>query len=338
MTNGGESAPLSPLATLILRFAPDTFLLTKPNTFQHNREASVANVPMVFGIIPEGRSASLRNERSASPGSPVNSPFHRFLSIMSGVALCVISGSLIAQQAQQPAQPASPGITTGVVDSQRVGGVEGFPYSAEEITVRTQTLADGTHITLEQMAKVYQESEGRTRREEYSGPSMGTPGEENSARWVHIFDPVAGVDYSLNPRDHTAHKTELRLQTPPPPPPTTGGSANPRHAPDRPRPTHENLGTQVMEGIEVRGTRLTTTIPVGAQGNDQPIQVTTESWYSPELHLTIMHTSNDPRHGETVRRLRNVVRDEPPATLFQVPPDYTIEETQTVVTPPPVSE
>src|SRR5438445_9726007 len=35
-------APLSPLAAPFLRCAPDRFLLSKPKTFQHYREASVA--------------------------------------------------------------------------------------------------------------------------------------------------------------------------------------------------------------------------------------------------------------------------------------------------------
>jgi hypothetical protein len=42
-------APLSPLAASFLRCAPDRFHLTKPNTFQHNREASVATLRWCSG-------------------------------------------------------------------------------------------------------------------------------------------------------------------------------------------------------------------------------------------------------------------------------------------------
>ena len=38
------SAPLSPLAALFLRYAPDNFLLTNLNTFRRNRDASVATL------------------------------------------------------------------------------------------------------------------------------------------------------------------------------------------------------------------------------------------------------------------------------------------------------
>src|SRR5215510_9173595 len=37
-------APLSPPAASSLRFAPDRFLLTKPNTLPHNRVTSVATL------------------------------------------------------------------------------------------------------------------------------------------------------------------------------------------------------------------------------------------------------------------------------------------------------
>ena len=42
-------APLSLLAAAILRFAPDRFLLTKPNAFPHNRVASVATLRWCSG-------------------------------------------------------------------------------------------------------------------------------------------------------------------------------------------------------------------------------------------------------------------------------------------------
>jgi hypothetical protein len=264
-------------------------------------------------------------------GEAVDNQIHRLLSIMSGVALCVISGSLFAQESPKPA---SPGITPAVVAGPRVGGVQRIAYSAEEVIETTQTLADGTHITQKRWAKIYQDSQGRSRRESF-GPQMGTEGQDDTPMMVSIFDPVAGVSYNLNPRNHTAHKNDMHPPTPPPPRQMTDAPATPRPAlADRPRPTQEALGTQVLEGIEVRGTRTTFTIPAGAQGNDQPIEVTSENWYSPELHLVMMNTSHEPRRGETVRRLTNLVRDEPPAELFQVPPDYSIEETQTIVKPP----
>jgi hypothetical protein len=44
--------------------------LDEAEHFLHNRVASVATAPMVFGIIPECRSASVRDQRSGLPESP----------------------------------------------------------------------------------------------------------------------------------------------------------------------------------------------------------------------------------------------------------------------------
>ncbi len=88
----------------------------------------------------------------------------------------------------------------------------------------------------------------------------------------------------------------------------------------------ESLGKQTMEGVEVEGKRTVTTIPVGAIGNERPIEIVAESWYSPELQTTIMSKRTDPTSGETTYRLTNIRRGDPDASLFQVPSDYTIKE------------
>jgi hypothetical protein len=96
----------------------------------------------------------------------------------------------------------------------------------------------------------------------------------------------------------------------------------------------EDLGTQVLDGFEARGARITTTIPAGAEGNDRPMQITTETWISPlSPRLVLTRITNDPRFGKTVIRLTNLVRDEPPAELFQMPADYTVDELRPVAEP-----
>lgn len=85
----------------------------------------------------------------------------------------------------------------------------------------------------------------------------------------------------------------------------------------------ESLGTQMIEGVRAEGTRTTFTIPAGAIGNDLPIQVVSERWYSPELQTVVMTKHSDPRMGDTVYRLTNINRNEPAPSLFQAPADYT---------------
>lgn len=90
--------------------------------------------------------------------------------------------------------------------------------------------------------------------------------------------------------------------------------------------TTEQLGTQTMEGVQVTGTRTTRTIAAGEIGNDQPIQVVTERWYSPALQTVVMSKRSDPRVGVTTYRLTNISLAEPSPDLFQVPADYTVKD------------
>jgi hypothetical protein len=96
--------------------------------------------------------------------------------------------------------------------------------------------------------------------------------------------------------------------------------------PIRPVTTSESLGAQTIDGVPVEGRRTTTTYPVGSQGNDRPIVVTSESWNSPELRLMILSKTVDPRSGENITRMENFSTSEPDPGLFQVPPGYRIVE------------
>lgn len=88
----------------------------------------------------------------------------------------------------------------------------------------------------------------------------------------------------------------------------------------------EDLGKQTIEGVVCEGKRTTMTIPAGEIGNERPIETISEHWYSPELQVTVMTKTSDPRFGETSYRLQNIIRNEPSPSLFQIPSDYTVNE------------
>jgi hypothetical protein len=88
----------------------------------------------------------------------------------------------------------------------------------------------------------------------------------------------------------------------------------------------EPLGKQVIEGINAEGTRNVSTIEVGAIGNDRPIQVTNESWYSEELQMPVLTKHSDPRTGDETFRVTNIRKGEPGTYLFQPPAGYQITE------------
>jgi len=210
--------------------------------------------------------------------------------------------------------------------------VTGAPYSAEAVTETIQTLGDGNRITNRITSMLYRDSEGRTRREQsLKGLGISNTGEE-PFKTIFINDPVAKVNYVLDSRSHTAHKSvpftfefsgkkgeQFEFKVAPGTAPTgnsmivtaplAAGVAGARatHPPDdqfalrtevgigetyifRTKPNNANevkeqLGKQIIEGVEAEGTRTTLTIPAGEIGNERPIEIVSERWYSPELQL-----------------------------------------------------
>jgi hypothetical protein len=206
--------------------------------------------------------------------------------------------------------------------------VTGHPYSATTITELTQTLADGNRIVRKTEGSVARDSAGRMRREHTLslGPVPIAP--EGDARSViMIDDPVADAHYVLNPSSKRARKM-----------PAVAGSdlRRARHAEHakrkqaaRSEPTKESLGTRTVDGVAADGTRTRFTIEAGAIGNEAPIEIVSERWFSPALQTVVESRFSDPRFGERTYRLTNIKQGEPAATLFQVPADYKVVQAST---------
>jgi hypothetical protein len=177
--------------------------------------------------------------------------------------------------------------------------VKGSPFSAQAVTQSTQELADGNRIIHQTTAFLARDSEGRTRREESSV--------------VFIQDPVVEAYYVLEPKSRSARKREVANSQ-------TGDPAETANS------EGANLGQEFIDGVLVTGTRDTRTIPAQSAGNEKPLQVVLETWYSPELQIVVMRHFTDPRQGETTYRVTNIQRGEPSTTLFQVPTDYNVTD------------
>src|SRR5258708_7232003 len=239
--------------------------------------------------------------------------------------------------------------------SDRVGRgkvVKGAPYSADIVTETNQRLADGNLITHKKVSRVYRDGEGRTRQESYR---------DDKLRSVYITDPVERVNYTLIPEAKMAvtiprvetriersgsraerekvieHETthgdrrvtvrtvedkdggpgvreEVRVQVIrmgdgtskeviipiPPVPPVPPVAATPPIPPIPPLPP----------------------IPAGKIATRNAINVTPESWYWPELQVTVSSRHDDPRPGESIYRLAAIKRAEPQPDLFKVPEGY----------------
>lgn len=90
--------------------------------------------------------------------------------------------------------------------------------------------------------------------------------------------------------------------------------------------TVRELGSKDIEGVNATGKLRSYDIPAGAIGNRNAIVVSNESWFSPELQVTVMMKRSDPRTGEKIYRLAGIKRDEPAAALFAIPSDYAVRE------------
>ena len=84
-----------------------------------------------------------------------------------------------------------------------------------------------------------------------------------------------------------------------------------------------SIGEKRIEGLKVTGSRLEFTIDAGAVGNEQPIKVRTDQWFSADLGVVVSSSHHDPMIGDTTYRLEQINRTEPDQTLFAVPSDYT---------------
>jgi len=237
-----------------------------------------------------------------------------------------------------------------------VSVVKGKPYSADTSTETVQTLADGNRIAHRTVSKFYRDSEGRTRREQTFGnvdPEHPSPHEVK----VFIDDPVNGTSLVLDPGSNTLEKLQrndnlsamqrddadgaqimLKLVKDSE---TNGQSApakvffnrdhssNPDNGPlvisdENRNIVKEDLGTRNIEGVDCIGTRQTSTIPAGAIGNEKPISIVTETWFSEAIGAVVESTSDDPRFGKTTYQLTNLKLSEPPRSLFEPPANFKV--------------
>jgi len=108
-------------------------------------------------------------------------------------------------------------------------------------------------------------------------------------------------------------------------PPMPGVSTFRFEGAGRGRAVTTSLGTKEFDGVKAEGKSVVWTIAAGEVGNRNPINVSSETWYSPELQLMVYSRYNDPRTGESIYRLAGIRRAEPPADLFKVPADYSVK-------------
>jgi hypothetical protein len=210
------------------------------------------------------------------------------------------SGDKIVVLRSEPLDIASP-----VVDA---------PFSADTLTVSTQVFADGNRIEQRTEGSVARDSSGTIYRVQMLA---GLGGAAEPIRIVTITSAAERVQYRLD----EARKVAVRMHLPPS-----------LEAPERPDAGVEQLQPMQYEGLRADGTRSIVVIPVGRIGNQRPIEIVNERWYSPELQVVVQTRRADPRFGEVLYKLVNISRATPPKQLFEIPADFVIEDQRPVPT------
>jgi hypothetical protein len=193
------------------------------------------------------------------------------------------------------------------------GPVLGKPLSANEVRTTVQLLSDGSHIRSTETERFYRDAQGRMRTETSTG--------------AVIYDPVASFSYDLTNRNKTYTRSaniSATITIAAAAHYSSVGSSNPPHQDSRAAQT-EDLTPQYMDGIYVKGSRVTITIPAGTIGNDHDLKVINERWYSDDLKLLVKSINSDPRFGTTTYEITNVSQSAPDPSLFQPPSDYREE-------------
>lgn len=170
-------------------------------------------------------------------------------------------------------------------------------------------LEDGTYATTRETYPMYRDSLGRRRLDTFVFEGQYST---EGLRIACVRDWVGEYEYILDPANRVAYRMKMPL--------SIGNPAFPTRMDHVPVPGPpnlvESLGTQIIDGFEAEGRRITS--------YDAPRPSINEFWVNKELEFVI-RAANRPAVGpEIVESFDNVSHSEPDPALFQVPPDYRV--------------
>lgn len=215
--------------------------------------------------------------------------------------------------------------------------IKNQPYRANVLTQEIRFKPDGSRIVHEALNIYMRDSAGRIRDEQ-----IATPPDLNGSSTqgtVHIFDPTNMRDVQWNidtksfvigqiPSNRMMNQGASLFNCSQDSLPSQGNPVA-GHS-DQGQTNYEDLGERTIEGIRVRGCRVTRTFEAKSDSN-QPSSSITEIWASPELQVNLLTTEHDSDGTERMTRLSSIRRSEPDPKLFQVPENIANARESTVV-------
>jgi hypothetical protein len=226
------------------------------------------------------------------------------------VLAAAVVPSFAQQQISNDANPLyrAPSIRTSTIS---VPPIPGAPFSATARIESQQTMPDGSVLASRDVNLIGRDSRGRTHGEMRPRVPITFQGMPPLSE-VHIFDPETSVRTIYYPATHVASSQTVS-------PPRIASNLTDPHTP---LVRVEDLGSSIIDNIDVQGARRTLTIPAPPDGTSAAITVVDEYWYSPDLHVNLLLRHNDPRTGMQTVTLTDIKREEPAPEFFQIPDGY----------------
>lgn len=212
---------------------------------------------------------------------------------------------------------------SGHVDGLFIPLVTGQPFHAKIPVEITRQLPDGTMVAQKYYTLAARDGSGREYREGRDVVAADSDREPPLMRTV-VYDPKTSLITTCNPVRRVCQQTTFNPTSHPADEPT-GPSSDGKSVLAR-----EDLGKKTMIGLEVVGTRETRTFAPGAFGNDKPVIVTKEIWYSPQLQFNLSVTRIDPRNGTQKLEVTDLKLGEPGPEWFALPDGYRLLQERVV--------
>lgn len=245
-----------------------------------------------------------------------------FTALLAGVAALFIA-SVSAQNLQQRAPE---GGTRPILVSIFIPPVVDAPFTATVNTIWTGRAPDGSTYTVKNHRTIARDSAGRIFQERRRLTPDGDK-QETAITELDFINPTSHEQVVCDPDGHVCEIYNYWLMA------STVENSSADRVSAAAGVTREDLGHDTIAGLDTVGTRETTTIAAGTIGNDRPLDVVTEFWYSPQLGFRLLLNRADPRTGSASFRVTDIHLGEPDAKLFNPPSEYTIVDARRPATP-----
>ena len=206
------------------------------------------------------------------------------------------------------------------------------PFSLLPQTEWVRTLTDGDTITSENQRRIARDTSGRIYQERWFLVPKNGKNEIADDHYPDLRPQRAHLVQLLHARWHEAmrikrlfslHQRGLQLSRPP-----TGKLPD-----DTGSVIHEDLGKQLIAGVETTGTCDGVIYNPNVFGNDRKVTIEREFWYSPKLGINLISKRSDPRIGTQTFSPTNLILAEPDPKLFDLPEGFKVVDRRQALPP-----